>query len=238
MLWWGLVKQGINQYPDQLSRRYNRRAKAAAWTAGIPGIFGGAIGMEAIHTQPAVAMQEGAGRPEQSPQAFIDSFDKRLAKAEQLMRSSPYYSSIKEGRLSKAMHAEATIEYVGAPSKKYPGRYDWLTVAMIKGESVPLNIEVLIGSDSKTYIKRINAKFTYLFGQMGDSGELLPRSMSLLTSNSKDDPLKNTYFNVSSEGYPAPGLPAVGVKYSDDPVRVSAVYNAFLNQIQSIETRK
>ncbi len=227
-----------DQYPDRLSRKYRRRAKAAAWVSGIPGVFGGVVGAEAIHAQPAAAMQEAAPRLEQSPQAFIDSFDKRLAKKVESMHSSPYFTTIKHEELSKAFHTVITIDYVGAPSKQYPGRYDWLAVAKRKGESVPLTMEVLIGSPSKSYTERINPKFSYLFGQVDESGKHLPKSMSILTDSGIGGPPVNTYFNVSSEGYPAPLLPEVGVKYSNDPARVSAVYNAFLDQIQSIETRK
>ncbi len=184
------------------------------------------------------ATHETAQRAEQTPQAFIDSFDKKLAKKVQLMHSSPYFSSIKHKQLSKAFHTEIIISYVGAPSKQYPGRYDWLAVAMRKGENVPLVVEVLVGSPSKSYTERINPKFSYLFGQVNESGKHLPKSMSILTDSGIGGPPVNTYFNVSSEGYPAPLLPEVGVKYSNDPTKVSAVYNAFLNQIQSIVTRK
>lgn len=161
-----------------------------------------------------------------------------MAKEVQAMRSSPYFSSIKQEQLSKALHNKITFEYVGAPSKKYPGRYDWLGAAMREGESMPLVVEVLVGSPSKSYTERINPKFSYLFGQTGHSGEILPKSMSLLTDSGIGGPPVNTYFSVSSEGYPATSLPEAGVKYSNYPARVSAVYNAFLNQIQSIETRR
>lgn len=224
-----------NQDPSQLSRKYIRRAKAAAWASGIPGIFGGVVGAEAIRAQPAAAMQEAAPRLEKDPQAFIDSFDKKLEREVRLMRSSPNFTSKRQGQVSKDFHTEIRFDYVGAPSRQYPGRYDW--VAVVMRENVPLLVEVLLGSDSKTYVERINPRVSYLFGQGDSTLKRLPKSMSLLTG-AGGDPSPDTYFNVSSEGYPAPILPEDGVKYSDHPAKVSDVYRDFLKQIHSIVTRE
>lgn len=257
------MKPNKDKSPDQLRHKYNRRARVAAWAAGIPGVFGGVVGAEAAFAQPAAAAStrvdvvgrnsppkpinknfkhpaapERTQQAEQSSQAFIDSFDKKLVKQVELMHSSPNFTTIKHKLLGEAFHTIITIDYVWAPSKQYPGRYDWLTVLKRRGERVPLQVEVLLGSDSKSYANRTNPEFTIGSSQVGYSGELLPRSMAVLTDDWTNGSITtSTFFNVSSEGYPAPLLPADGIKYSDDPARVSATYNNLLDQIQNIVTR-
>lgn len=247
------------QDPNKLRRKCNRRARVAAWAAGI---LGGVVGFEAAFAQPAAAVStrmdavrpnsppkpiiknnrhpaapERTRQAEQSAQAFIDNFDKKLVKQIELMHPSPNFITTKHELLSKAFHTIITIDYVWAPSKQYPGHYDWLTVLKRKGEKVPLQVEILIGSDSKSYINRTNPEFSIGFSQVGHSGKLLPRSM-LITNTASGSDHSTTYFNVSSEGYPAPLLPVAGVRYSDNPARVSAASDVFFSQLQDIATRE
>jgi hypothetical protein len=227
-----------NQNPSQLSRKHELLARAAPWFAGLSLL--GAAAVEAASAQPASAGTEIATTHEVlSPQAFMNSFDKKLAREEQLMHSSPYFSSINIHQLDKSAPSDITIEYVGAPSKKYPGHYDWLAVSMRKGENVPLTASVNMGSNSKTYagIKGIY-KSGYFWGQVSSSGKFMPKSMALESDNGTGVPYSRHNFGVSSEGYPASLIPADAIRYSSDPTQVAAGFNAFLNQVHAITTHK
>lgn len=247
-----------NQDPTQKTRKsIERRTKGAAIVGAI-GLPAWVLGMNARaaraqpdavgrNSTPALinkdygqaATYEAIQQAELGPQAFIDSFDKKLAKQVGLMSSSPHFTTIKYEPLSKAWHTVVTIDYVGAPSEQYPGLYDWLAVLKRKGESVPLSVSINLGCDSKTYTG-INGvyKSGYGFGQGYKAGKLMPRSMVISRDNGPEGGMQTTYFGVSSEGYPAPLLPKDGIRYSNDPDRVSDAYDDLLDLVHDIATRK
>lgn len=246
-----------NQDPTQNTRRWGeQRAKSAAIVGAIslPAWVALGLGAKPADARPDAvnhnstpnlisknykrpAAPERIQQAEQSTQAFIDSFDKRLAREVKLMHSSQYFTTRKSEEVSKYWHTVITVDNVDVPSRQYPGRYDRLAVLTRKGESVPLTASVIFGSDSNTH-PSANFEHGYGFGQVDDAGGLSPKSMMLAQSNNKDHSPADIYYNVSSEGYPAPGLPAVGIKYSDSPAKVAAAYNDFLRQIHDIATRK
>ena len=226
-----------NQDSNQLSRKHERLARAAPWFAGLSLL--GAATVEAASAQPASAGTEITTTYEAvAPQAFMNSFDKKLVREEQMMHSSPYFSSIKPHQINKAFSPDLTIEYVGAPSKQYPGRYDWLAVTMVKGISVPINASINMGTRSKTYTG-INGIYEtgYVFGQ-SVSGSGKPNAMMLEADHTPVTASTMHNFAISSGGYSADLIPSTSVRYSDDPAAVSAKFNSFLNQVHSITTHK
>lgn len=185
-----------------------------------------------------VSTHEAARRPEQNAQAFIDSFDKRLAKEVQLMQSSPYFSSKKEEHLSKILHTVVTIDFVSAPSKQYPGRYDQILVVKVKGEDAPGSMGITLGSDTKSLESISHWMSQSSFVQVDDFGKFSRRTMSLESVGPLTRPVDIRYL-VSSEGYPPPKTDGTDdIKYSDDPAKVSVAYNAFLSQIHNLATRR
>jgi hypothetical protein len=226
--------------PHQLSRKHARRAKVASVMSGlIP--FSTLSAFEAFSAQPAAAAPEAVRQAEQSPQSFMDGIDKRLADEAKRMRSSPYFSSVDAHKIFKTMPLGSTFEYVGVPSKQYPGHYDWLAVTRLKGESVPINLSINLGAVSKTYGGMMGVyKSGYTFSQRSDSFKIKPKSMLLETDTTPVSYSTMHYFAVSSDGYPAgsvmPHHPAT--RYSNDPAQVKAEFNAFLNQVHSITTHR
>ncbi len=227
------------QNPNRLNRTYERRAKAAAWAASL-GLFGGAASIEAAPAQPAGAEAEITQQAERSPQAFINSFDKKFAQIVGQMHTSPYFSKLRHKELSQIYHTDIYIYYVGAPSRKYPGNYDWLAVAMRKGEDVPMSASINLGANSKKYAN-INGiyKEGFVFGQANKSGRIMPHSMALETDNGgQDGKMISNYYGVSSGGYPADLIPERGIKYSDNPAKVSSAFNGFLALAKDMVARR
>lgn len=245
-----------NQDPTQNPRRsVERRARGAALVGAI-GLPVWVLGMSAraASAQPdavghnstpdlinnghkQAAAPEAVQQAEQSPQAFIDTFDTKLAREVQLMHSSPYFSSEKNEALSKALHTAITIDFVSAPSKQYPGRYDQLTVIMAEGEAVPRSVDVTLGSDAKSYKSVRHYESQSNFVQADNFGKFSHRTMSLESVDPLTRPV-DIRFLVSSEGYPVPKTDADTIKYPADSAKVSTAYNVFLKKIQDVATRK
>jgi len=227
-----------NQDPHQLSQKYSRRAGVASVIAGLLPL-GVLSAFEGSTAQPASAGTEIAASHEAlTPQAFMNSIDKRLTDEVQKMHSSRYFSSIKPHQLDKSISPDITIEYVGAPSEQHPGRYDWLAVTMVKGISVPINASINMGTRSRTYTG-INGIYEtgYVFGQsVSSSGK--PNAMNLEADHTPVTPSTMRNFAVSTGEHSTNIIPSSSIKYSDNPTEVAAQYNAFLNQVHSIRTRK
>jgi hypothetical protein len=184
-------------------------------------------GTEAAHLTEGAPLNES-----QSPQEFINNFDKRLAALAKQMPKSPYVKKMRDPVHSKAFHTDAYLMYMTVPSKAYPGKYDYITIFMREDNDVPLSSEVALGIKSES---DTDYKEDYVVAQINDSGNLMSRSMMLADGKGPK------YYEVSSEGYPSPLLPNWhAIKYSSEAHRaqIAAKYNHFLKLFKDIITRK
>lgn len=216
------------------------RKTGALAEAAVVSVTGVAAMDAAVNVSPANAGTEVAATHEsQSPQAFINSFDKKLVKLVKQMPSSPHFKKVRQKNLSKAYHTPVDIMYISVPSQKYPGRYDWLTLAKREDNDIPLSTDVILGLSAKIPSPNTTFKEDHIVAQAGDKGQILDHSL-LLMSDDSGSVTSSKYFEVSSVGYHPPGLPQEGIKYSDSSQRaeIANQFNTFLTQMKSVITRK
>jgi hypothetical protein len=133
-----------DQYTDQLENTYRRRAKAAAWFGGLMPLAGVAS-YEAGHAQAAAARPEITELATRTPQAFINSVDKRANSIRARLASD------RDLKIDTKNGGGLKTFYVIEKSARHRGTYDILGVIFKRGDKAPQSTVITLGNTSKTY---------------------------------------------------------------------------------------
>jgi len=153
-----------NQDPSQLSRKYGRRAKIAAWALGLPGVFGVAASAANAHPSNTKIEHIAAGQEAMTPQAFLDAADKKIDGIKDGIKSSPHLEVIAANKLNPKAPPDQKLYSTWAPNKDDPNHFDFIIMAISSDTGMPDYTALIMDADSNNWHHVKNTPKDYFIG--------------------------------------------------------------------------
>lgn len=199
-----------------LSRKYDRRAKAGALVSSIPGILGVSVVAEGFMAPPVgAAIETTANYEGLSPKAMVTSVNNNLLKLQQEVKRA---HGVKE---VPSPATESKVYYVTVPSAAHPGHHDMFGINTSKSGGLPILESVIINAESKQ-------KTTYLITH-GDPDQKKSDNPNIITLYID----KGTQHAGYRIGEHKSSLPAY-TEYLGDPSGVAGQFNHFFQMASNI----
>lgn len=157
-----MIRQESFSDNEAMGKRYDRRAKVAAWAAGVTGIT--LVSMESSRAEPAAAaIEESASYELLSPRQFVTMVDSRLVKLQKDIKAEPDVEHFVGDPIGSEPDARngAQVYIVSTPNPENPKHVDYLAIETGKKTKRPIRTHVFIDVNPKQNVSKTNQKKSY-----------------------------------------------------------------------------